>query len=218
MTAAAWMAHRCRRRGLLLGLALGSLAPALSACGLGGGPAPRQFTLTPVTNFPRGLPPVAWSLVIDEPTAAKQIDTSRVALMNGPFKVEYYSDVEWADAAPPMVQLLLIQSFQNTGRLPVVASTRATLAADFQLLSNLRKFQVERNAAGTPQAAVVAETTLLRLPRREPVATARFEQETPIAGDSMAAVAAAFDASLGAVMRRIVDWTLARGSAAAAKR
>lgn len=218
MNAAAWVARRCHRRGLLVGLALGSLAPALSACGLGGGPAPRQFTLTPVTNFPRGVPPVAWSLVVDEPTAAKQIDTSRVALMNGPFKVEYYSDVEWADAAPSMVQLLLIQSFQNTGRLPVVASTRATLAADFQLLSHLRKFQVERDAAGTPQAAVVIETTLLRLPRREPVATARFEQQTPIAGDSMSAVAAAFDASLGAVMRRTVDWTLERGSAAAAKR
>ena len=64
--------------------------------------------------------------------------------MNGPFQVNYYADVEWTDNAPSLVQLLLLQSFQNTGRLPVVAPTRQTLATDLLLLSTLRKFQVER--------------------------------------------------------------------------
>lgn len=202
------------RRQLIAGLIASFLAPAITACGLGGGPAPRQFTLTPVTNFPRGLPPVKWSLVVDEPTAARQIDTSRIALMNGPFRVDYYADVEWTDNAPAMVQLLLIQSFQNTGRLPVVAPSRQTLATDFMLLSNLRKFQVEKDASGTPQASVVLEATLLRMPRRTPVATARFEKATPVSSDSTEAVTAAFDASLGDVMRRAVDWTLQKGNAA----
>jgi cholesterol transport system auxiliary component len=170
--------------------------------------------LTPVTNFPRGLPPVKWSLVVDEPTAARQIDTSRIALMNGAFRVEYYADVEWTDNAPAMVQLLLTQSFQNTGRLPVVAPTRQTLAADFLLLSNLQKFQVEKDASGTFQATVVLEGTLLRMPRRIPVATARFEKATPVDTKSTETVTAAFDASLGDVMRRVVDWTLRQGSAA----
>jgi len=47
-----------------------------------------------------------------------------------------------------MVQLLLIQSFQNTGRLLVVASSHQTFATDFLLLSNLRKFQVQKDAFG----------------------------------------------------------------------
>jgi cholesterol transport system auxiliary component len=215
MTAAAAAARRASRRRVLAGLITGSLAPAVTAC-LGGGPPPRQFTLTPVTDFPRGLPAVKWSLVVDEPTAARQIDTSRIALMNGPFRVEYYADVEWADSAPAMVQLLLMQSFQNTGRLPVVAPTRQTLAADFLLLSNLRKFQVENDASGTPQATVVIEATLLRMPRRTPVATARFEQATPVDSKSTETVTAAFDASLGDVMRRVVAWTLEQGRAAGA--
>jgi cholesterol transport system auxiliary component len=181
---------------------------------LGGGPPPRQFALTPVANFPRGLPPVKWSLVVDEPTAARQIDTSRIALMSGPLRVDYYADVEWGDNAPAMVQLLLIQSFQNTGRLPVVAPSRQTLSTDFLLLSNLRKFQVENDASGTPQATVVLEVTLLRLPRRTPVATARFEKMTPVDSKSTETVTAAFDASLDDVMRRTVDWALQQGSAA----
>ncbi len=217
MTAAAMAsARRISRRRIFAGLVAGSLAPAVTACGLGSGPLARQFTLTPVASFPRGLPPVKWSLAVDEPAAAHQLDTSRIALMSGQFQVEYYAKVEWADAAPAMVQLLLIQSFQNTGRLPVVASSRQTFATDFLLLSNLRKFQVEKDASGTPQAAVVLEATLLRMPRRTPAATTRFEKATPVSSDSTEAVTAAFDASLSDVMRPVVDWTLERGSAAAA--
>jgi cholesterol transport system auxiliary component len=214
MTPEVASSRRASRRRNLAKLIVGSLALVVSACGLGSGPPPRQFTLTPVTNFPPGLPPVKWSLVVDEPTAARQIDTSRIALMNGPFRVEYYADVEWTDTAPAMVQLLLLQSFQNTGRLPVVAPTRQTLATDFLLLSNLRKFQVENDASGTPQAIVVLEATLLKMPRRMPVATARFEKATPVASKSTEAVTAAFDASLGDVMLGVVDWTLQQGSAA----
>lgn len=215
MTFAVEGARRPSRRRILAGVAAGASVPVVNSCGLGGGPSPRQFTLMPVTNFPRGLPLVKWSLVVDEPTAARQIDTSRIALMNGPFRVEYYADVEWTDNAPAMVQLLLIQSFQNTGRLPVVEPTRQTLATDFLLLSNLRKFQVENDASGTPQATVTLEVTLLQMPRRTPVATARFENATPVVSKSTETVTAAFDTSLGEVMRRVVDWTLQRGNAAA---
>ena len=202
------------RRRILAGLVIGAIAPA-AGCGLFG-PPPRQFTLTPVADFPGGIPTAKWSLVIDEPTAARQIDTSRIALMNGPFQVEYYADVEWTDSAPAMVQLLLVQSFQNTGRLPVVAPTRQTLATDFLLLSNLRKFQVENDATGTPHATVIIEATLLKMPRRTPVATARFEKVTLIDAKSTDTVTAAFDASLAHVMRRVVDWTLQQGNAALA--
>ena len=213
MTLVMASAPRPSRRHLLAGLIAGSVGQYVTGCGLIG-PPPRQFTLTPVADFSRELPPVKWSLVIDEPTAARQIDTSRIALMSGPFQVEYYADVEWTDSAPAMVQLLLVQSFQNTGRLPVVAPTRQTLAADFLLLSNLQKFQVEKDASGTFQATVVLEGTLLRMPRRIPVATARFEKATPVDTKSTETVTAAFDASLGDVMRRVVDWTLRQGSAA----
>jgi cholesterol transport system auxiliary component len=208
-------APRPSRRHLLAGLIAGSVGQSVTGCGLIG-PPPRQFTLTPVTDFPRGLLPVKWSVVVDEPTAARQIDTSRIALMSGPFEVEYYTDVEWTDSAPAMVQLLLVQSFQNAGRLPVVAPSRQTFATDFLLLSNLRKFQVEYDLSGTPQATVVIEATLLRMPRRSPVATARFEKATRINSKSTETVTAAFDASLGDVMRRVVDWTIQQGSSAAA--
>ena len=215
MTAAMAGARWAVRRRILARLVAGLLALSVTACGLGGGPPPRQYTLDAVTSFPRGLAPVKWSLVVDEPTAPREIDTSRIALRSGQFRVEYYADVEWTDTAPAMVQLLLLQSFQNTGRLPIVAPTRQTLATDFLLLSNLRKFQVEYDASGTPQATVALEATLLKMPRRTPVATTRFEKAISIESKSTETVTAAFDASLSDVIRRVVDWTLQKGSAAA---
>ena len=209
-------APRRSRRRILAGLIAGSIAPAVTTCELIFGPPPRQFTLTAVADFPRGLPPVKWSLVVDEPTAARQIDTSRIALMSGPFRVEYYADVEWTDSAPAMVQALLIQSFQNTGRLSIVSPTRQTFPTDYLLLSNLRKFQVENDTSGVRQATVELEGTLLRMPRRTPVATARFEKATLVGSTSTEAVTTAFNTSLGEVMRRVVDWTLQQGTSAAA--
>jgi cholesterol transport system auxiliary component len=215
MTAAMAGALWAVRWSILAGSVAGLLALSVTACGLGGGPPPQQYTLGAVTNFPLGLSPVKWSLVVDEPTAPREIDTSRIALRSGQFRVEYYADVEWTDTGPAMVQLLLLQSFQNTGRLPVVAPTRQTLATDFLLLSNLRKFQVENDASGTPQATVTLEVTLLRMPRRTPVATTRFEKGTTVDSKSTETITTAFDASLSDVMRRVVDWTLQQGSAAA---
>ncbi len=95
-------------RNVFAAIVILSVVPALWACGLGSGPPPRQYTLSPPTNFAPGVQPASWSLSVDEPTAPHQIDVSRIALMNGPFQVEYYADVEWTDDAPAMVQVLLL--------------------------------------------------------------------------------------------------------------
>jgi ABC-type uncharacterized transport system auxiliary subunit len=47
------------------------------------------------------------------------------------------------------------------------------------------------------------------------LSVARFEEATPVNSKSTETVTAAFDSSLGDVMRRVVDWTLQQGSAAA---
>ena len=209
---------RVTRRGMgmaLLGASsLGLFSLGLAGCGANA-PPPRKLVLTPVTSFPQGLPRVKWSLVIDEPSAGRQIDTTQIAVMDGTYRIRYYADAEWADAAPIMVRDLLVQSFRNSGSLPAVGSTRLGLSADVALVSTLTKFQVETGPGGAQQAVVALEATLLQQPRRNPIATARFEKATPISDIALETVGAAFDESLGDVMRRIVPWTLASGTAAA---
>jgi cholesterol transport system auxiliary component len=192
---------------------LGTTILAAAGCGINA-PPPRKLVLTPVTSFPEGVGRVTWSLVVDEPGAGRQLDTSRIAVMDGAYRMEYYKEAEWADAAPAMIGDLLVQSFRNTGSLPVVGSTRLGLYADVMLISTLTKFQVEPGPGNAPQAAVAIEATLLQLPRRNPIANTRFEKTAPIGEIALEYVGAAFNESLGDVMRRIVVWTLQNGRAA----
>ena len=149
---------------------LGTTILGAAGCGINA-PPPRKLVLAPVASFPGGVRRVTWSLVVDEPGAGRQLDTSRIAVMDGAYRMEYYKEAEWADAAPAMIRDLLVQSFRNTGSLPVVGSTRLGLYADVMLISTLTKFQVEPGPGNTPQAAVAIEATLLQLPRRNPIAT-----------------------------------------------
>jgi cholesterol transport system auxiliary component len=196
------------RRQFAAGLLASS--PALSGCGIGGSP-PRKMALFPVSDFPPGLRSVSWSLIVDEPGAGRQLDTAQIAVMTGTHRIEYYADAEWADAAPAMIRELLVRSFQNTNRLPIVTSTRLGLPADLMLVSNLPRFDVETEPAGTQQAVVVLEVALLRLPRRNVIAGTRFQKATRIPTSTAESVAAAFNESLSDVMRRTVVWTLEIG-------
>ena len=192
---------------------LGTTVLAAAGCGINAPPA-RKLVLTPVASFPGGVRRVTWSLVVDEPGAGRQLDTSQIAVMDGAYRIEYYKEAEWADAAPAMIGDLLVQSFRNTGSLPVVGSTRLGLYADVMLISTLTKFQVEPGPGNAPQATVAIEATLLQLPRRNPIANTRFEKTAPIGEIALEHVGAAFNESLGDVMRRIVVWTLQNGGAA----
>src|SRR5712671_4897686 len=109
--------HR-RQRNWIAGLGL-VLALALSACSLPnfGGPAPDLYTLSPKSTFAAELPQVGWQLVVEEPSAAKGIDTDRIAIAPTPLEVKYFPNARWADRAPKMVQTLMIQSFENTKKI-----------------------------------------------------------------------------------------------------
>ena len=135
--------------------------------------------------------------------------------MDGPYRIRYYAEAEWADAAPIMVRNLLVQSFRNTGSLPIVGSSALGLPADLMLVSSLTKFQVEAGSGNTQQAVVSIDATLLQQPRRNPIATARFEKATRIDSPTLEDVGAAFNESLGDVMQRIVLWVLNSGTAGA---
>ena len=72
------------------------------------------YTLTPKTTFPPDLPQVNWQLVVELPTAAAGIDSSRIALTHNAFTLEYYAKAAWTDNAPGMIQSLLVESFERT--------------------------------------------------------------------------------------------------------
>ena len=193
------------RRLLLAALMLapagcGSLLPT-------GGTPPKLYTLTPASGFAAGTP-VRWQLLVDVPVSPAALDTERIALSRSAITVDYYAEAAWTDRAPLMVQSLLVQSFENSGRITAIGRESLALRADYVLRPELRHFEAEYRDAAVPSARAAIGVKLVKLPERAIVAQRNFEATAPAAANEMAAIVESLDTALHEVTRQIVDWTL----------
>jgi cholesterol transport system auxiliary component len=197
-----------------------ALLPALAGCAsLLPQPAapPRLYTLTAVREFPAGLPKVSVQLLVDTPAAQASLDSTRIALSRSPTSIDYFADAAWTDRAPLMVQALLVESLENSGRITAIARESLALRADFILKPELRHFEaVYRDGAEAPTALVQVNVKLIAMPDRTITGQRTVEGTAPAARNDIADIVAAFDAAFHQAARQIVDWTLA-GLATAAR-
>lgn len=206
--------HRRRLLRALAALPVVALAPGCSLPVPGQGPPPRLFRLTPKSTFREDLPVAHWQLVLEPPVADAGLNTTRIALQRSPIRIEYYANAGWADRAPLMMQTLLVESFENSGRIVSVGRESIGLRADFILKSELRELQAVYYDGGLPEAWVRINAKLVEMPRRAIVASQSFEAKTTATVDAMPEIVAAFDEASGKVLRRLVEWTLVEGEAA----
>ncbi|MFQ5774967.1 MAG: ABC-type transport auxiliary lipoprotein family protein [Kiloniellaceae bacterium] len=210
------MASTGRRRALKAALAV-PVAALAAACQVrvpGQGPPPDLYRLTPKSTYREDLPTVSWQLVLEKPLANAGIDTTRIALQRTPMQIEYYAKSGWSDRAPLMIQTLMIESFENSGRIVAVGRDVVGLRADFVLKSELREFQAEYFGGKLPRVRVGISVRLVQMPRRAIIGSKSFEHVVTAEADTIDAIIAAFDESLGKVLRRLVEWTVLTGEAA----
>jgi cholesterol transport system auxiliary component len=208
-----------RRSMMLAGAALPLSAGLLSGCGglIPQAPPSNLYTLSPKTIFTDTLPRVDWQLVVEEPFAAGGLDTHKIAIFTNPYEVKYYAEARWSERAPRMVQTLLVESFENTGKIVAVGRQSVGLRSDFNLKGELREFQAElKDDRGLPEAHVALQVKLVAQPRQQIVAAATFSQRVRAKNTSLLGVVAAFDEALGYVLRETVQWTLMTGKKPAA--
>lgn len=204
----------CQRPILSRRVLLGVLPAGLAGCGslIPFGEAPNLHTLTPKSSFDDNLPTVGWQLLIEPPFAAAALDTVRIAVLTATTSVDYYAGVAWTDLAPEMVQTLIVESFENSGRIVAVGRETVGLRADFVLSTELREFQAERLGDGSVQVRVRINAKLIYAVRRAIVANTTLEFVAPVAAPGFDQVILAFDEALGKVLRRLVAWTLIEGN------
>ena len=173
------------------------------------GPAPHLYTLTPKSTFRDDLPAAAWQLVVEEPTAAGGLATHSIALRTNPIEMQYFASARWSERAPRMVQTLIVESFENTGRIVAVGRETIGLRSDYNLKIEMREFQAEYDTREqAPRVRVRINAKIIAQPRREIIASRTFEQVVTAASTDIEAVIYAFDEALGQVLKGIVEWTL----------
>ena len=185
---------------------------------LSSGPPPAYFTLSPKSTFDENLPTVDWQLVVEKPVTSGSLATQRVALTQDPMQIEYFANARWSEAAPQLIQTLLVESFENSNKIVAVGRQAIGLRSDFNLKSELREFQAEYGGDKVPTVRVRINAKIIRQARRQIIASRTFEKQVKAKGSSMAAVIRAFDNASGKILKRIVGWTLITADAAKPRR
>ena len=172
-------------------------------------PPPDLYNLTPKSTFPENLPKVDWQLVIDEPIAARGLDTTRIVARPSPTQLQYIAGSRWTNRAPKMVQTLIVESFENSNKIVSVGRKAIGLRADYNLKTELREFQAEfYNGDKIGLVRVRLNAKLISQPRQEIIASKNFERVVRADSKGMQAIVEAFDEALGGVLKKLVEWTL----------
>lgn len=200
------------RRTLALSSCL--LLGACAALQLATADPPRLYDLTPKSTFVDGLPTVSGRLSVEVPTATAGLNSVRIALRPTPTTLEYYAGARWVDVVPVMIQNLLLESLDNTGRIDVLGREVVGVRADLALLTHVREFQAEYDTPGAPLVRVRLQARLIRLPRRISVAATSEEFTVRASNTSLPAIVEAFDEAFGKALKRIVEWAVIEAATA----
>lgn len=160
---------------------------------------------------------VGWQLIIETPLSSATLDTARMMVMPTPGVLEVFPAARWRDTTPALLRSLVVQGFENTGRIIGIGSAKSGLRADYALAIDLRDFQLEIDA-GKEQAAVRFQASLLDYTSNRVLAMQSFTAQAPAAGADAASAFVAFETALNTVIPQLVEWTFREGNAAHASR
>ncbi len=173
-------------------------------------PPPILYNLTPKSTFPENMPMVDWQLVINEPIAARGLDTTRIVARPSPTQLQYIAGSRWTNRAPRMVQTLIVESFENSGKIIAVGRQAIGLRSDYNLKTELREFQAEfYDGERFGRVRVRINAKLIAQPQQVIIASKNFERVARADSKSMQTSVDAFDRALGGVLKNLVIWTLA---------
>lgn len=170
------------------------------------------YELSPLS--PPAAGPIARGPVlrVERPTASGAVASDRIVFKPDARSVTVLPGVRWVDDAPAHVEMLIMRSLTATGRFGLVTGSGAGALPDYLLVGDLVAFEAAFFAAGTPGAparpgAEIRLTLSLLDASTESVRSSRvFVERSFAASDDPAALVAAFDRAMSALLSDVVGW------------
>lgn len=184
---------------VLLGLTLAGCAA------LGGKPAPLDtFELSAPSIDAHGHS--RRQILIAQPSALKALDSQNIVIKPSDRSIQYLKGAQWADRLPLIVQARLAETFQRSGSFAGVGKPGEGLAIDYQVLSEIRSFQID---VGQGNRADVEIFVKVLNDRNGVVRSSRtFEASATVGGAAgNNAYIRALDAAFRDVASEIVRWS-----------
>jgi cholesterol transport system auxiliary component len=197
------------RRALL---AAGGAGILLAGCSNIVGPpaSPQLYMLKPILPDLKNGPKVRWSLNIGAPDADDAMDSDRITISRSANTLDSYAGAAWTDHLPALVQSVIDDAFEASGRIDQVAEDDRGLRADYLLQTDIREFVARYDTPdGPPVASVKIEARLVVSTSKNTVARMVFSAQRAAAQNNVDAAVVAFDGALGEVLGGMVNWALA---------
>jgi cholesterol transport system auxiliary component len=177
---------------------------------------PDLYRLDPPSSVATGTA-LAQAIGVARPRAASSLDTSRIAVVTPGHGFDYLAGARWADAAPQMVQQLLVDGLGAPGGFATAFASPSRVPADLLLDSELRHFEaVYASADSAPSIVVELQASLVDTRRGLRVASFDAHAEVAAERNDRRAVVAAFEQATGRAVADVAE--RARAAAAASTR
>lgn len=157
-------------------------------------------------------PSVPWQLTVSPATAARMIDSLRIAVRPTPAEVQVYKGASWSKPPTQMLEDSILRTLEDSGKLGAVARQGKGIEGDYRLVMDLRRFEADYAGAAVPSATIEVNAKLLHPVDRRAVASRTFLVARPAVGTAVPEVVSAFDAALVEVTRQVSGWVLASGA------
>jgi cholesterol transport system auxiliary component len=144
-------------------------------------------------------------ILVPEPSALKSLDTERIAARPSNNELAYLPSAAWSDRLPRLLQTRLMETLQNTGRVGAVAVPGQGLLIDYQVIMDVRAFEVAHE-----EAVVSIHVKLMNDRDGRVRATRIFNGRTIVTGVENLDYVVALNASMDAVFSEMTDWILSR--------
>ena len=142
-------------------------------------------------------------ILVPEPTTVKALDTDRIAARPSPSEYAYLPNAVWSDRLPKLLQARLVQALQNSGQVRAASIPGQGLLIDFQLVLDVRAFEL------TEEGAVADFAVRLMNDRDGRVLRSRvFRYVVAVAANDPANVVAALDRAMDLACADITQWAL----------
>ena len=86
-------------------------------------------------------------VLVPEPSTVRALDTDRIAGRPTPSEYAYLPGAVWSDRLPKLLQARLVETLQNSGRVRAVAVPGQGLLIDYQIVLDVRAFELTTEGA-----------------------------------------------------------------------
>lgn len=143
-------------------------------------------------------------LVVADLTTLVRNDTQRIMLIASDGQSSFLENAQWADSVPKLLQAKIIQSLENASFLAGVGRPSDGLSNDYQLLIDIRTFQI--SLAPPPKAEI--EFTAKIVTQNGRIIDARvFHGEAPVKATDPVSATEALNQAFMQAATELVQWT-----------